>query len=131
MTELLHEGVVHREPAHPLRYLMDGGRAYHDEGAAEHIVQDGPLGAGGVRKRTGAGTCDVASWDKGGGDRMKCNICGTNMRAVTYNSDGYGERLVVLDDFNPSSGRYEMAGRVMYCPNCGNLQVKSRKAARL
>lgn len=24
LTELLHEGVVHREPAHPLRYLMDG-----------------------------------------------------------------------------------------------------------
>ena len=24
MTELLHEGVAYREPAHPLRYLMDG-----------------------------------------------------------------------------------------------------------
>ena len=24
MTELLHKGVVHREPAHPLRYLLDG-----------------------------------------------------------------------------------------------------------
>ena len=24
MTELLHEGVAHREPAHPLRYLLDG-----------------------------------------------------------------------------------------------------------
>ncbi|MCC8025658.1 MAG: hypothetical protein LIP16_10210 [Clostridium sp.] len=24
MAELLHEGVVHREPAHPLRYLLDG-----------------------------------------------------------------------------------------------------------
>lgn len=24
MAELLHEGVVHREPAHPLRYLVDG-----------------------------------------------------------------------------------------------------------
>lgn len=24
MTELLYEGVVHREPAHPRRYLLDG-----------------------------------------------------------------------------------------------------------
>lgn len=62
---------------------------------------------------------------------MKCNICGTNMRAVTYNSDGYGERLVILDDFNPGSGRYEMVGKVMYCPECGNLQVESRKTERL
>ena len=31
---------------------------------------------------------------------MRCKFCGADMRAVTYNSDGYSERLVVLDDFN-------------------------------
>lgn len=24
MTELMHDGMIHREPAHPLRYLLDG-----------------------------------------------------------------------------------------------------------
>lgn len=31
---------------------------------------------------------------------MRCKFCGADVRAVTYNSDGYSERLVVLDDFN-------------------------------
>lgn len=31
---------------------------------------------------------------------MRCKFCGADMRAVTYNSDGYSEWLVVLDDFN-------------------------------
>jgi hypothetical protein len=53
------------------------------------------------------------------------------MRAVTYNSDGCGERLVVLDDFNLDSGRYEMIGKVMYCPECGNLQVDIGKTERM
>lgn len=61
---------------------------------------------------------------------MRCKFCGADMRAVTYNSNGYGERLVVLDDFNPDSGLYEMVGNVMYCPECGNLQVKLRKQNR-
>ncbi len=34
MTELLHEGVAHREPAHPLRYLFRWGRAYPAKGTA-------------------------------------------------------------------------------------------------
>lgn len=62
---------------------------------------------------------------------MRCKFCGADMRAVTYNSDGCGERLVVLDDFNPDSVRYEMIGKVMYCPECGNLQVDIGKTERM
>ena len=45
---------------------------------------------------------------------MKCNNCGTHM----------SERLVILDDYNPATGRYKTTGAVVYCPKCGNLQVK-------
>ena len=62
---------------------------------------------------------------------MKCHGCGTDMKAITYNSDGYSERLVVLDNFNPNSGRYEMVGKVMDCPECGNLQVDIGKTERM
>lgn len=43
------------------------------------------------------GVCKGAGFE---GGRMRCKFCGADMRAVTYNSDGYSERLVVLDDFN-------------------------------
>lgn len=48
---------------------------------------------------------------------MKCHGCGTDMKAITYNSDGYSERLVVLDNFNPNSGRYEMVGKLCTARN--------------
>lgn len=51
--------------------------------------------AGDIREGTRPGTCDVTSWDKGRENEMKCHRCGTDMKAVTYNSDGYGKRLMV------------------------------------
>lgn len=62
---------------------------------------------------------------------MRCKFCGADMRAVTYKTDGYGEMLVVLDDYNPDSVRYEMVGKVMYCPECGNLQVELQRTMEL
>lgn len=55
---------------------------------------------------------------------MKCNNCGTHMKRALYNSEGWSERLVILDDYNPATGRYETTGVVVYCPKCGNLQVE-------
>ena len=47
---------------------------------------------------------------------MRCKFCGADMRAVTYNSDGYSERLVVLDDFNKiSENSLTSAGGGMNC----------------
>ena len=55
---------------------------------------------------------------------MKCNNCGTRMKRALYRSEGWSERLVILDDYNPATGRYKTIGAVVYCPKCGNLQVK-------
>ena len=46
------------------------------------------------------------------------------MKRALYRSEGWSERLVILDDYNPATGRYETIGEVVYCPKCGNLQVK-------
>ena len=55
---------------------------------------------------------------------MKCNNCGPHMKMALYRSEGWSERLVILDDYNPATGRYKTTGAVVYCPKCGNLQVK-------
>ena len=54
---------------------------------------------------------------------MKCNDCGTHMKRALYSSEGWSERLVILDNYNPATGKYETTGAVVYCPKCGNLQV--------
>ena len=46
------------------------------------------------------------------------------MKRALYNPEGWSERLVILDDYNPATGRYETTGAVMYRPKCGNLQVE-------
>ena len=55
---------------------------------------------------------------------MKCNDCGTHMKRALYNSEGWSERLVILDNYNPATGKYETTGAVVYCPKCGNMQVE-------
>ena len=46
------------------------------------------------------------------------------MKRALYNSEGWSERLVILDNYNPATGKYETTGAVVYCPKCGNLQVE-------
>lgn len=45
---------------------------------------------------TGAGTCDVTSWNKEGENGMRCMLCGGEMRTATYHLDGYGVQVVLL-----------------------------------
>jgi len=62
---------------------------------------------------------------------MKCNNCGTHMKRTLYNPEGWSERLVILDDYNPATGKYEATGAVVYCPKCGNLQVELDRTIEL
>lgn len=58
---------------------------------------------------------------------MRCNNCGADMKAALYRTEGWSEKLVILDNYNAETGRHEMTGRVMYCPECGSLQVELKK----
>lgn len=55
---------------------------------------------------------------------MKCNNCGTGMNRALYRTEGWSEKLVILDNYDPKTGQYETTGTVIYCPKCGNLQVE-------
>lgn len=58
-----------------------------------------------------------------GAREMKCNNCGMQMKRALYCSEGWSEKLVILDNYDPEIGKYETTGIVMYCQKCGNLQV--------
>lgn len=58
---------------------------------------------------------------------MKCNNCGSDMQAALYHTEGWGEKLIVLGSYNPSTGKCEVAGWIMYCPECGCLQLDLRR----
>lgn len=53
------------------------------------------------------------------------------MKRTLYNPEGWSERLVILDDYNPATGKYEATGAVVYCPKCGNLQVELDRTIEL
>ena len=61
---------------------------------------------------------------------MNCNVCGTCMRLAILTDYGI-DKIVCLRGYNLMFKECEDIGPMVYCPQCGNLQVELDKDIEL